>query len=138
MPPRSSGASSRRAPSTGLRLGEVAALLGVGVDTVRRWTDAGTLPARRSRGGQRLVDAKAVARFAAANAARPTRGDGLSARNSFDGIVTRVVRDKVAAQVELQAGPHRLVALISREAADDLGLAPGVRAVAIVKATNVI
>jgi molybdopterin-binding protein len=63
---------------------------------------------------------------------------GRSARNHFPGIVTRVVKDRVMAQVEMQAGSHRLVSLISREAADELGLAPGVRAVAVVKATNVI
>ena len=63
---------------------------------------------------------------------------GRSARNHFPGIVTRVVKDRVMAQVEIQAGSHRLVSLISREAADELGLAPGVRAVAVVKATNVI
>jgi len=124
--------------SAKLRLGEVAELLGVSVDTVRRWADGGALPPPRTRGGQRVVDATAVARFAAGTATPPARGGGSSARNRFAGIVTRVVRDRVAAQVELQAGPHRLVALISREAADELGLAPGVLAVAVVKATNVI
>ncbi len=69
---------------------------------------------------------------------KPETTVSRSARNHFQGIVTRVVRDRVMAQVELQAGPYRLVSLISREAADELGLAPGVRAVAVVKATNVL
>jgi len=125
---------------TRYRIGEAAELLGVSADTVRRWADAGQLPARRSAGGQRLIDGAALARFAAGQG-----GEGAapelppqSARNRLPGIVTRVVRDKVAAQVEIQAGPHRIVSLMTREAADELGLEPGVRAVASVKATNVV
>ena len=76
--------------------------------------------------------------MAASPEQKPEKTVGRSARNHFPGIVTRVVKDRVAAQVEMQAGPHRLVALITREAADELGLAPGVRAVGLVKATNVI
>ncbi|HTO71065.1 MAG TPA: helix-turn-helix transcriptional regulator [Myxococcota bacterium] len=120
-----------------LRLGEAAKLLGVSPDTVRRWVDAGRLHAERTAGGQRAVDGAELARFAARNAKSGRVRSQHSARNRFAGIVTRIVRDKVAAQVEIQAGPHRLVSLLTREAADELGLAPGVRAVALVKATHV-
>ncbi len=122
------------------KIGEVAELLGVSVDSVRRLADSGRLTTVRTVGGQRVVEGRQLARFMAAAPAdlkaEPTVG--RSARNQFPGIVTRVVKDRVMAQVEMQAGPHRLVSLISREAADELGLAPGVRAVAVVKATNVI
>ena len=127
----------RTALDTGaeVRLREAADLLGVSPDTVRRWIDAGRLVARRTRGGQRRIDGAALARLAAEGAS--ARGSsGGSARNRFRGIVTRVVRDRVAAHVEIQAGPHRVVSLISREAADELGLKPGVLADAVVKATN--
>ncbi len=121
-----------------LRLGEAAELLGVSADTVRRWVDGGKLRARRTAGGQRSVDGVELARFAVANAAARTKAaSGHSARNKFPGIVTRIVRDRVSAQVEIQAGPHRLVSLLTREAVDELGLEPGVRAVALVKATHV-
>jgi len=121
------------------RLGEAAQLLGVSVDTVRRWADSGRLPNTRSRGGQRLVEGAALASLATELAQSPgTEGAPLSARNRFTGIVTRVVRDTVAAQVEIQAGPHRVVSLMTREAADDLALEPGMLAVAAVKATNVV
>jgi molybdopterin-binding protein len=122
------------------KIGEVAELLGVSVDSVRRLTDRGRLATVRTAGGQRVVDGRQLARFMAATPAevKPEATVGRSARNHFQGIVTRVVKDRVMAQVELQAGSHRLVSLISREAADELGLAPGVRAVAVVKATNVI
>jgi molybdopterin-binding protein len=122
------------------RIGQAAELLGVSVDTVRRLVDSGRLPAVRTGGGQRLIDGKALASFAVANVDEP-ESDAVvarSARNRFAGIVTRVVRDKVMAQVEIQAGPHRIVSLISREAADELGLEPGVPAVAAVKSTNVV
>ena|SRR5712691_1201430 len=121
------------------KIGEVAELLGVSVDSVRRLTDSGRLATVRTAGGQRVVDGRQLARFMAAPAeVKPETTVGRSARNHFPGIVTRVVKDRVMAQVEMQAGSHRLVSLISREAADELGLAPGVRAVAVVKATNVI
>ncbi|HXX48644.1 MAG TPA: helix-turn-helix transcriptional regulator [Myxococcota bacterium] len=134
------GAKRRRSGSgrKTLRLGEAADLLGVSPDTVRRWVDGGRLHATRTAGGQRAVDGAELARFAAANAKAAGRSRSThSARNRFPGIVTRIVRDKVAAQVEIQAGPHRLVSLLTREAVDELGLAPGVRAVALVKATHV-
>jgi molybdopterin-binding protein len=122
------------------KIGEVAELLGVSVDSVRRLTDSGRLVTVRTSGGQRVVDGRQLARFMAAAPAdvKPETTTGRSARNHFPGIITRVIKDRVMAQVEIQAGPHRLVSLISREAADELGLTPGVRAVAVVKATNVI
>ncbi|HEX6547906.1 MAG TPA: TOBE domain-containing protein [Candidatus Dormibacteraeota bacterium] len=122
------------------KIGEVAELLGVSVDTVRRWADAGRLATVRSPGGHRMVEASEVAAFLAGNR-EPARAEAIgaqSARNHFAGIVTRVVRDRVMAQVEIQVGPHRIVSLISREAADELGLEAGKRAIASVKATNVV
>jgi molybdopterin-binding protein len=120
-----------------VRLRDAAVLLGVSPDTVRRWIDSGRLTALRTRGGQRRIEAASLARLAAseATARAPAR---TSARNRFLGIVTRVVRDRVAAQVEIQAGAHRFVSMISREAADDLQLRAGVLALAVVKATNVM
>jgi len=125
------------------RLGQVAELASVSVDTVRRWADAGRLQTHRTEGGQRVVAAAEVARFlretaAEAPAPPPAPVVAESARNRFTGIVTRVLKDGVAAQVELQAGPHRIVSLMTAEAAEELGLAPGVLAVAAVKATNVV
>jgi molybdopterin-binding protein len=122
------------------KIGDVAELLGISVDSVRRLTDSGRLATVRTTGGQRVVDGRQLARFMAKTPAdvKPETTVSRSARNHFQGIVTRVVKDRVMAQVELQAGPNRLVSLISREAADQLGLAPGVRAVAVVKATNVM
>ena len=121
------------------RMGEAAQLLGVSPDTVRRWADAGRLSTERTGGGHRLVDGIELARLAQELAeTTATDGAALSARNRFIGLVTRVVRNDIMAQVELQAGPHRVVSLISAEAVDDLGLEPGVLAVAAVKATNVV
>ncbi len=121
------------------RISEAAALLGVSDDTVRRWVDAGRLPAGRSESGRQTVAGADLARLAQDLAATPEGHTGpVSARNRLTGIVTRVVRDTVMAQVEIQAGPHRVVSLISREAADELGLEAGVLADAVVKATDVI
>lgn len=122
------------------RPGQAAELLGVSVDTVRRMADSGQLKTRRTAGGQRVIDGVVLAQFLEAQGAAYEPGPivGQSARNRFPGIVTRVVKDKVAAQVEIQAGPHRVVSLLTREAVDELGLAPGVLAVAVVKATNVV
>jgi molybdopterin-binding protein len=122
------------------RIGQVADLLGVSVDTARRWADTGRLGARRTEGGQRVVDGAALAEFMAGLRHMPEY-DGViaqSARNRFQGIVTRVVKDEIVAKVELQTGPYRVVSLMTREAADELGLAPGMLAVAAVKATNVV
>ncbi|MGH9065106.1 MAG: TOBE domain-containing protein [Acidimicrobiales bacterium] len=121
-------------------IAQAAQLLGVSPDTVRRWADSGRLVATRTPGGRRVIDGAELARFSA-DQARPVELPPVgaeSARNRFTGIVTKVTRDEVMAQVEIQAGPYRLVSLMSREAADELGLDPGVVAVAAVKATNVI
>ena len=113
-------------------------MLGVGADTVRRMVDDGRLRAVRSSGGQRMIDGASLALVARPRKVKaPAVVVAQSARNRFPGIVTRVVKDRVAAQVEIQAGPHRFVSLLTREAVDELGLKPGVPAVAVVKATNV-
>ena len=119
------------------RISEVAELIGTSPDTVRRIVDAGEVKAVR-RGGQRLIDARDLARYLTAQGVPGAGATKRSARNEFRGIVTRVVKDGVMAQVDIQAGPHRVVSLMSREAAEQLKLAPGVRAVASVKATNVV
>ncbi len=125
---------------TTFRISEVADLMGVSSDTVRRWADGGKLPASRDQHGHRVVEGPALAAFARSLADHPetSRMVSASARNRLRGIVTNVVRDTVMAQVEIQAGPHRIVSLMSREAADELGLEPGVLAVATVKSTNVV
>ena len=93
---------------------------------------------RRSAGGQRLVSLSDVSRLRAERSRKPARPIvAQSARNHFPGVVTRVETDRVAAVVEVQAGPHRLVSLITAEAAGELGLRPGVNVVCVVKATNV-
>lgn len=120
------------------RLGQAARILGVSVDTVRRLADAGKLHTTRTRGGQRLVDGARLAKLAETIDDDPEFAQVSSARNHMLGIVTRVVRDKVAAQVELRCGPFRLVALVTRESVDSLRLQPGVMAYAVVKATNVV
>jgi len=121
------------------RMGEAARLLGVSPDTVRRWADQGRLDTTRTAGGHREVAGTELARLALELGDQPTDyARSVSARNRFPGLVTRVVRDTVMAQVEIQAGAHRIVSLISAEAVDALGLEPGVPAVASIKATNVI
>jgi molybdopterin-binding protein len=125
------------------RIRQAAELLGVSDDTVRRWIESGRLAAGTDESGRRVVDGAVLASFAGEQAAsapraRTERVVAESARNRFTGLVTRVVRDTVMAQVEIQAGPFRVVSLMSREAADDLGLQPGVLAVASVKSTNVV
>jgi molybdopterin-binding protein len=120
-----------------LKISEAAELLRVSPDTVRRLVDSGQIKTTRSAGRQRLIDSAALADYMAAQP-RPTVPAAASARNRFPGIVTRVTKDGVMAQVEMQAGPHRIVSLISRESADELKLKPGVLAVASVKATNVV
>lgn len=120
------------------RLGQAARLLGVSVDTVRRHADAGRLATVRTAGQQRLVDGADLARFADGLDAEGARQSESSARNHMLGIVTQVLADKVAAQVEMRCGPFRLVSLLTRESVDALGLAPGVLVNAVVKATNVV
>lgn len=122
-----------------LRISEVAGLLGVSDDTVRRWVDAGRLPADRSGTGPLLVDGVDVAALAEDLARTPDPGaaPSASARNRFRGVVTAVTRDTVMAQVEIRAGPFRVVSLLSREAVDELGLQVGSVAVATAKATTV-
>ena len=124
------------------RIRQAAELLGVSDDTVRRWADSGRLRTR-TEGARQVVEGKELAVLAqeiAEGGERPEPGPVVraSARNRVVGLVTRVVRDTVMAQVEIQAGPHRVVSLMSREAADDLELEPGVLAIAAVKSTNVV
>lgn len=123
-----------------LRIGQAAELLGVGVETLRRWEEDGELRAVRSAGGQRLIPLDEVSRLLAQRrrTTRDRRIVAQSARNRFPGIVTRVERDGVAAVVEVLAGPHRLVSLMTAEAVEELGLEVGDEAICVVKATNVI
>jgi molybdopterin-binding protein len=120
------------------RLSQAAQLLGVSDDTVRRWADAGRLVTALDGEGRRVVAGDVLAAFAVALAGDPDGPSGTSARNAFAGIVTRVLRGDVVSQVEVQAGPHRLVSLMTTESVDDLGLAPGVPARASVKSTHVV
>jgi len=124
------------------RIREAADLLGVSYDTMLRWADSGRIDKITDDAGRLAVDGAALAEFAreraeAAASAETGPVTAQSVRNRFTGLVTRVVKDTVMAQVEIQAGPHRFVSLLSREAADELGLEPGMLAVAAVKATNV-
>ncbi|GAA3915056.1 TOBE domain-containing protein [Actinoplanes auranticolor] len=124
---------------TTYRIGEAAELLGVSVDTVRRWIDAGRLAARRDAHGHRTVAGADLAAFARSLADEPGTGSRRSsARNRLRGIVTAITRDAVMAQVDIQAGPFRLVSLMSREAVDDLGLEVGSPATAVIKSTTVV
>ena len=129
-----------RTARTALRIGAAAELAGVSVDTIRRWAEDGTLRTSRSSGGQRLVSAAEVRRLVGARRkAAPDRPIAAqSARNRFPGVVTRVEVDRVAAIVEVQAGPHRLVSLVTAESVRELKLKPGVKVIAVVKATNVM
>lgn len=125
---------------TQLRIADVASLLGVSDDTVRRWVEQGRLAARREPGERMVVEGADVAALLVARRRNPDPAEAAasSARNRFTGIVTDVQRDGLVALVEVQAGPFRVVSMMTREAADELGLAPGVLATAVVKATNVI
>lgn len=122
------------------RVSDIAALLGVSDDTVRRYIDGGSLPAERDGSRRLVVDGVALAEFARSSARSPRDPSEVSrsARNRLVGLVTAVESDRVMAQVEMQRGPHRLVSLMSAEALAELGLQPGVLAVAVVKATTVM
>lgn len=126
--------------TNGLRVGQAAEMLGVTVDTIRRWEIDGRIRLERSSGGQRLVPLGEVTRLLAerrrSTVDRPIVAG--SARNRFPGVVTRIEKDGVAAVVEILAGPHRVVSLMTAEAVDELGLAVGDEAIGVVKATNVI
>jgi molybdopterin-binding protein len=123
-----------------VRIGEAAEMLGVSVDTLRRWEHDKQLRTVRTAGGQRNVPLAEVTRLLTER--RRTETDrpivAQSARNRFPGVVTRIQRDKVVAVVEVQAGPHRLVSIMTAEAVDDLDLQVGQEAVCVVKSTNVI
>jgi molybdopterin-binding protein len=120
-----------------MTLGQAARRIGVSVDTLRRWADRGKLQTVRGAGNRRLVPEREVARLAP----RPERhraGDVLSARNRFPGIVRSVEVDGVMAIIEIEAGPHRVTAAITRDAVEELGLVPGMEATAAVKSTSVM
>ena len=127
------------------RVAEAAEVLGVSNDTLRRWIDAGRVPAAPGQDGRTRISgvdlaglAKQLADHAPEGLGHVSRADAVSARNRMRGIVTAVKKDTVMAQVEMVCGPYRLVSLMSSEAADDLGLEPGVLAIASVKSTNVV
>jgi molybdopterin-binding protein len=123
-----------------MRVGQAAELLGVSVETIRRWSAAGRLTTIRSGGGQRLVQIADVSNLLAERRRGTTDPTivAQSARNRFAGVVTAIKRDDIVAQVEVMAGPHRLVSLMTAEAVDELNLKVGDRAVCVVKATQVI
>ncbi|OQO92717.1 MerR family transcriptional regulator [Saccharomonospora piscinae] len=128
---------------TQIRIAQAARLLGVSDDTLRRWTKAGLLAENTDAAGRKVVDGAELAAFARRMGETPDpspdpTGVWRSARNRFVGLVTDVVTDTVMAKVELQCGPNRIVSLMSAEAVAELGLRPGVMAVAVVKATQVI
>jgi len=127
-------------PVARIRVGQAAEMLHVSVETLRRWETEGRLRMERSEGGQRLVDIAEVARLIDERRRSATDRPivAQSARNRFPGIVTRIEADGVAAVVEVIAGPHRLVSLMTAEAVKELGLKVGDEAVCVVKATNVI
>lgn len=122
-------------------IGQAARLLGVSPDTARRWADAGRVATHRDEGGKRLIDGPDLAAFSVELAQGGHGGEedapATSVRNAFPGIVTAIKLGDVAAQVEIQAGPHRLVSLVTREAVEELGLEVGMEATARVKSTSV-
>ena len=120
-----------------MSLGEAARAIGVSVDTLRRWDRAGRLETTRDARNRRRVPRREVERLTA-RAPRHRVGDGLSARNRFAGTVVSVEVDGVMALVEIEAGPHRITAAITRDAVEELGLVEGARATAAVKATSVM
>ena len=132
--------AAARSDDARVRVGHAAEMLGVSVETLRRWEQEGRLRMDRSDGGQRLVPIEEITRLLSErrrqSSDRPIVAQ--SARNRFSGIVTRIEKDRVAAVVEVLAGPHRLVSLMTAEAVYELGLVVGQEAVCVVKATNVI
>ncbi|MFF9912349.1 molybdopterin-binding protein [Streptomyces sp. NPDC013457] len=120
-------------------IGQAARLLGVSPDTARRWADAGRVATHRDESGRRVIDGGSLAAFSAGIAQGDDDEDAsyTSARNAFPGIVTGIKLGDIAAQVTIQAGPHRLVSLLTREAVEELGLEVGMQATARVKSTSV-
>ncbi|HET9085647.1 MAG TPA: helix-turn-helix transcriptional regulator [Candidatus Limnocylindrales bacterium] len=133
-------ASDNGASRTSLRVGQAAEMLQVSIETLRRWEAEGRLQVTRSSGGQRLVPITEVTRLLAERRTQAPERPIVSgsARNRFPGIVTRIEKDRVAAVVEVIAGPHRMVSLMTAEAVDEMGLEVGDEAICVVKATNVI
>jgi molybdopterin-binding protein len=121
-----------------LRIGQAAEILGVGVDTLRRWEADGKLAVDRTEGGQRVVSMTELRRLLDDRPRPRHRLAETSARNQLEAIVTEVVADRAAATIEMQAGAFRLLALTTAESVRELGLTPGMRVVATVKATNVM
>jgi molybdopterin-binding protein len=123
-----------------IRIGQAAEMLGVTVETVRRWETEGRVSVVRSAGGQRLITLGEVTRLLAERRKGETERPVIagSARNRFPGVVTRIEKDRVAAVVEILAGPHRIVSLMTAEAVDEMGLKVGDEAIGVVKATTVI
>jgi molybdopterin-binding protein len=124
-------------PDEGLLLGDAARAIGVSSDTLRRWERAGKLRTTRDAANRRRVPAREVERLSQ-HPSRHKAGDALSARNRFPGVVRSVEVDGVMALVEIEAGPHLVTAAVTRDAVEELGLAPGVPATATVKATSVM
>lgn len=125
---------------TAIRIKDAAVLLGVSDDTVRRWIDSGSLASSKDDAGRKVIAGEVLAEFAREQASPPPDplGVGSSARNRLVGLVTKVTSDKVMSEVQMQCGPFTVVSLMSTESARQLGLEPGVVAVAVVKATTVI
>ena len=123
-----------------IRIKDAAALLGVSDDTIRRRVDSGTLPSSTDESGRKVIAGDVLAEFARDHASPPPDplGVGSSARNRFTGLVTKVTKDRVMSEVEIQCGPFTVVSLMSTGSVDQLGLEPGAIAVAVVKATTVI
>jgi molybdopterin-binding protein len=137
-PRRIFGGNVRGVPQ--FRIAEAARLLGVSDDTVRRWTEAGTLPVEIDVSNRKVIDGARLAEFARAqaNATPDPSSVARSARNHLVGLVTEIISDRVMSQVEMQCGPHRVVSLMSTEAVKELGLEPGSLAVAVIKSTHVV
>jgi len=132
-------AKSPPASRSAIRVGQAAEMLQVSIETLRRWEGEGKLAVERSSGGQRIVPIEEVTRLLAERRSQADRSvASASARNRFPGIVTRIEKDLVAAVVEVIAGPHRIVSLMTAEAVDELQLKVGDEATCIVKATNVV